>query len=150
MTEDGPSQLRAALQQRNPGLRVAHTAQPDQRMLQGPQGPEIYYAPPPPPRLSFGQIALRVVPLLAALISTGLLAYFVLFGQRSDPALQAQQPLAPMQQTGAQSTGQMQPGQQGVPPQFAQNGAQAQGPQDGRRHQMSRQRRRSASRPMKC
>ncbi len=130
MTEDGPSQLRAALQQRNPGLRVAHAAQPDQRMIQGPRGPEMYYAPPPPPRLSFGQIALRVIPILAAVMSTGLLAYFILFGQRSEPSLQAQQPLAPMQPNGALPMGQMQPAQQAMQPQFAQNAAQAQGPQD--------------------
>lgn len=71
------------------------------------------------PRLSFWQITLRAIPIVAALVSTALLAYFVLIGQRSPPVAQFQQ--QPMAQDGLQQ-GQFQP-----PPQqqMAPNGQQA-------------------------
>lgn len=104
--------------------------QQPQRMIEGQRGPEYAYAPPPPPRLSFGQLALRTVPILAAVISTGLLAYFVLFAQRSEPSMQAQQPPAPVQPASQPTAEQIQPVQQEAPSQYAQTGAPGQSPQD--------------------
>ena len=83
MQDDGLSDLRSSLR-RSTALRVA----------EGPAGPRVIEAFPqasvgyygqPRPGLTFWQWCARVIPIVAAIVSTSLLAYFLLIEHRSPP-----------------------------------------------------------------
>ncbi len=86
MNEDGLHQFRASLS-RHPGLRIAQAPAPP-RLVEGPHPAQI--AAPETSRLSFWQLSLRAIPIIAALVSTSLLAYFVLSARYSQPQAQLQ------------------------------------------------------------
>ena len=87
MQDEEFSSLRNSLR-RSTALRVAEHAPP--RVVEPfPQG--AYGYPPPPSGLSFWQWCGRVIPILVAILSSGLLAYFLLFHDRSQLLVVPQQ-----------------------------------------------------------
>jgi hypothetical protein len=84
VNDDGLPHLRSSLRQ-GPALRIAQVSSQPQRLVEGP-----LQAQPAEPRLSFWQITLRGVPIVVAIASTALLAYFLL-SERSQPFAQLQQ-----------------------------------------------------------
>lgn len=135
MKDDGLPHLRSSLRQ-GPALRIAQISPPPARPLEAPYYQQAIY--PEKPRLSFWQVVFRTVPILVALVSTALLAYFVL-NERSLPFAQLQQGSQPQlaQQGGggqdvAQSGGQQEAAQQsGGQQDVAQRGGQQEVAQNG-------------------
>jgi len=83
-------------------------------------------APPQAPRFSFWRFSLRAIPIIAAVVSTSLLAYFLL-ADRSQPLAQSQQEARQPTQSGAQVADDAERSQSRARDsgqQFAQNGAQ--------------------------
>ena len=95
MDEDGLPHLRSSLR-REHKLRVGQASAPTPRLVEGPASPP--YAPPAAPRFSFWRFSLRAIPIIAAVASTSVLAYF-LISERSQPFLQLQQPQQQIAQT---------------------------------------------------
>lgn len=130
MTEDGLPHLRSSLRQ-GPALRIAQLSPNAPRLVEGPHPAQV--AAPERSRFSLWQFSLRAIPVIAAVVSTSLLAYFLL-SERSQPQAQLQQPDAQQQQV-AQSGGRegmQDAGQQGAQSggqQLAQNGPQRSGQQ---------------------
>lgn len=87
MNDDGLSQLRSS-RQRSPALRIAQ-GPPHPRLVEGP--PPAQVVAPETRRSSFWQLSLSGIPIIASLVSTSLLAYFVLSVQNSQPFAQLQQ-----------------------------------------------------------
>jgi len=85
--DDEFAHLRGSLR-RSTNLRVAQ--EPPQPRVVEPFAP-MGRQEPPRRRLSFWQITLRAIPIVAALVSTSLLVYFMFFGSRSGPLAQSQQ-----------------------------------------------------------
>ena len=115
MHDDGLPHLRDSLR-RSTALRTAQGS-PQPHLVQMPP-PAQFFAAPEPTRLSFWQVTLRAIPIIVALVSTSLLAYF-LITERSQLLAQLQQdppPQTPQQQP--QPTERM--AQQEAPPQHAQ------------------------------
>jgi hypothetical protein len=73
---------------------------PSIRLVEG-SGAEV--GVPPPSKTSFGRLSLQVIPIVVALASTSLLAYFLLKGEGSSPQAQIQQ-APPAQQLAEQTT----------------------------------------------
>ena len=94
MDEDGLPHLRSSLRERS-ALRIAQ-ASPSQRLVEGSQ--PIQVDPPAAPRFSFWRLSLQAIPIIAAVASTSVLAYFFI-SERSQPSLQLQQPQQQMAQT---------------------------------------------------
>ena len=114
MTDHGLRHLRSSLMQ-GPALRIAQLSPNAPRLVEGPHPAAIPAAERS--RSSFWHYSLRAIPIIAAVVSTSLLAYFLL-SERSQPFAQLQQ--ASAQQPGAQNGGQQ--GTQGGGQQVAQNG----------------------------
>ena len=87
MNDDGLSQLRSS-RQRSPALRIAQ-GPPHPRLVEGP--PPAQVVAPETRRSSLWQLSLSGIPIIASLVSTSLLAYFVLSAQNSQPFAQLQQ-----------------------------------------------------------
>ena len=97
MHDDGLPHLRNSLR-RSAALRAAQGS-PQPRLVQMPP-PEQYYSAPNRPRLTFWRFVLYAIPVIVALVSTSLLAYF-LITERSQLLAQLQQvppPQTPQQQ----------------------------------------------------
>jgi hypothetical protein len=101
VNEDGLPHLRSSLRQR-PALRIAELSPDAPRLVEGP--PQARLAPPPaePPRFSFWRFSLRALPIIVALVSTALLAYFLL-SERSSPLAQSQQEGSQPARSGAEA-----------------------------------------------
>ncbi|MGB3021748.1 MAG: hypothetical protein WBB50_06475 [Methyloceanibacter sp.] len=87
MTEDGLPHLRGAMRQ-GPALRIAQLSPNAPRLVEGPRASDV--AAPERPRFSFWRFSLRTIPIIAAVASTSVLAYFLL-SERSPPHAQLQQ-----------------------------------------------------------
>ena len=87
VNDDGLSQLRSS-RQRSPALRIAQ-GPPHPRLVEGP--PPAQVVAPETRRSSLWQLSLSGIPIIASLVSTSLLAYFVLSVQSSQPFAQLQQ-----------------------------------------------------------
>lgn len=127
MNQDGLPHLRSSLRQ-GPALRIAQLSPNAPRLVEGSHPAQV--AGPRPSRFSFWQFSLRAIPVIAAVVSTSLLAYFLL-SERSQPHAQLQQQY-PQQEQVAQSGGQQ--GAQGggqQAPQGGGGGGQLQGSQNG-------------------
>lgn len=122
MNQDGLPHLRSSMRQ-GPALRIAQLSPHAPRLAEGPYPAQV--AGPMPSRFSFWQFSLRAIPVIAAVVSTSLLAYFLL-SERSQPHAQLQrqdpQQQDPQRQQVAQSGGQQ--GGQGGGQQAAESGGQ--------------------------
>ncbi len=94
MDEDGLPHLRNSLRQRS-AVKIAQVS-PSQRLIEGP--PAVQVDPPAAPRFSFWRFSLQAIPIIAAIASTSVLAYF-LISERLQPSVQLQQPQQQMAQT---------------------------------------------------
>ena len=87
VADDGLPHLRNSLG-RDQRLRIAEVAPPLQRQIEGASG--LLCRTTAAPGLTFWQFTLRAVPVVVAIVSTAVLAYFLL-SERSQPFAQLQQ-----------------------------------------------------------
>ena len=116
MHDDELPHLRNSLG-RSSALRVAQ-ASPQPRLVQMPP-PQQYYSAPERPRFSFWRFCLYAIPIIVALVSTSVLAYFLLT-ERSQLLAQLKQDPAPCAEQPQQPQPAEQMAQQATPPQQAQ------------------------------